>query len=99
MESVRYLINAYFLRLPVPDFDYSQIRKAGKLHKGGSLNPSNTCQACLYLFDYAVSIAGEPIKGFGGVSQGAEILQELHDRIRGVRSYPLNASSKCRRGL
>lgn len=33
MESVRYLIDAYFLRMPLPEFDYSQIRKAGKLHK------------------------------------------------------------------
>lgn len=30
--------------------------------------------------------AGEPIKGFGGVSQGGEILKELHERIQGVRA-------------
>lgn len=30
VESVRYLVDAYFLGMPLPDFDYSQIRPAGK---------------------------------------------------------------------
>ena len=36
-------------------------------------------------FDYSiVRPAGEPIKGFGGVSSGHEPLQEVHESIRGV---------------
>jgi len=55
VESVKYLIDAYFLNLPLPAFDYSSIRPAGS-----------------------------PIKGFGGVSQGGEILEALHGDIQGV---------------
>jgi hypothetical protein len=29
VESVRYLIDAYFLNMPLPEFDYTQIRPAG----------------------------------------------------------------------
>jgi len=36
-------------------------------------------------FDYSkVRVAGEPIKGFGGVSSGPEPLKEVHDDIRKV---------------
>ena len=36
-------------------------------------------------FDYSkIRIAGEPIKGFGGVSSGPEPLKEVHDDIRKV---------------
>ena len=57
VESVRRLIEAYFLNLPLPKFDYSRIRPAGM-----------------------------PIRGFGGVSQGGEILRELHGEIEEVLS-------------
>ena len=57
VESVRRLIEAYFLNLPLPVFDYSRIRPAGM-----------------------------PIRGFGGVSQGGEILKELHGEIEEVLS-------------
>lgn len=56
VDSVRYLINAYFSQMPAPEFDYSIIRPAGL-----------------------------PIKGFGGISQGGEILKELHEQIEKVR--------------
>ena len=36
VESVRYLIDAYFLNMPLPDFDYSQIRPAGEFASGWS---------------------------------------------------------------
>jgi len=37
------------------------------------------------VFDYSkIRKAGEPIKGFGGVSSGPEPLQEVHDSIRSV---------------
>jgi len=36
-------------------------------------------------FDYSlIRLAGEPIKGFGGVSSGPEPLEEVHDSIRQV---------------
>ena len=36
-------------------------------------------------FDYSkIRLAGEPIKGFGGVSSGPEPLQEVHEDIRKV---------------
>ena len=36
-------------------------------------------------FDYSlVRLAGEPIKGFGGLSSGPDPLQEVHEEIRGV---------------
>jgi hypothetical protein len=36
-------------------------------------------------FDYSlIRLAGEPIKGFGGVSSGPEPLEEVHEDIRGV---------------
>ena len=36
-------------------------------------------------FDYSkVRVAGEPIKGFGGVSSGPEPLEEVHEEIRDV---------------
>lgn len=44
MESVRYLIDAYFLQMPLPEFDYSKIRKAGEastcVRRGGEGNLS-----------------------------------------------------------
>ena len=37
------------------------------------------------IFDYSqIRLAGEPIKGFGGVSSGPEPLEEVHDSIREV---------------
>ena len=37
------------------------------------------------VFDYSlIRLAGEPIKGFGGVSSGPEPLEEVHDSIRQV---------------
>ncbi len=36
-------------------------------------------------FDYSkIRLAGEPIKGFGGVSSGPEPLEEVHEDIRKV---------------
>lgn len=34
VESVRYLIDAYFLNMPLPEFDYSKIRPAGMCVRG-----------------------------------------------------------------
>ena len=55
VESVRRLLDSYFLGTAPVDFDYSKVRKAG-----------------------------EPIKGFGGVSSGPEPLKEVHGTIREV---------------
>ena len=52
VESVRRLLDSYFLGITGVDFDYSKIRGAG-----------------------------EPIKGFGGVSSGHEPLKEVHEAI------------------
>jgi ribonucleoside-triphosphate reductase len=52
VESVCMLLDAYFLQLPRPAFDYSAIRPAG-----------------------------EPIRGFGGVSSGPQSLIDLHKNI------------------
>jgi hypothetical protein len=38
VESVRYLINAYFLQLPLAEYDYSRIRPAGT-YAGGYVWP------------------------------------------------------------
>jgi len=55
VESVRRLLDSYFLGITGVNFDYSKIRGAG-----------------------------EPIKGFGGVSSGHEPLKEVHNDIRNV---------------
>jgi adenosylcobalamin-dependent ribonucleoside-triphosphate reductase len=55
VESVRQLIDSYFLGTKEVHFDYSLVRAAG-----------------------------EPIKGFGGISSGPEPLKELHSTIRAV---------------
>jgi len=52
VDSLRVLLDAYFLGKPRPLFDYSQIRVAGQL-----------------------------IRGFGGVSSGADPLINLHNNI------------------
>lgn len=89
VESVRYLIDAYFLNMPLPDFDYSQIRPAGA-SVGLGLRKV-VCRVFGVLLTSRIVIAsalprpaGMPIKGFGGVSQGGEILKELHGAIAGV---------------
>ena len=53
VESVRRLLDSYFLGTTPVDFNYDKIRAAG-----------------------------EPIKGFGGVSSGPEPLKEIHGEIR-----------------
>ena len=53
VESVRRLLDSYFLGVAPVEFNYDKIRKAG-----------------------------EPIKGFGGVSSGPEPLKEIHEDIR-----------------
>jgi adenosylcobalamin-dependent ribonucleoside-triphosphate reductase len=53
VESVRRLLDSYFLGIADVNFDYTKIRGAG-----------------------------EPIKGFGGVSSGPEPLKEVHETIR-----------------
>jgi adenosylcobalamin-dependent ribonucleoside-triphosphate reductase len=55
VESLRLLLESYFHKTPIVNFDYSLIR-----------------------------LAGEPIKGFGGVSSGPEPLEEVHGDIRKV---------------
>lgn len=55
VESMRRLLDSYFLGITSVEFDYSKIRAAG-----------------------------EPIKGFGGVSSGHEPLKEVHEDIRKV---------------
>ena len=55
VESLRLLLESYFLGTAHVEFDYNQIRDAG-----------------------------EPIKGFGGVSSGSEPLKEIHTDIRNV---------------
>lgn len=57
VESMRLLLESYFLGTGVIQFDYSKIRPAG-----------------------------EPIRGFGGVSSGHEPLKEVHEEIRKVLS-------------
>ena len=53
VESMRRLLDSYFLGITGVEFDYSLIREAGA-----------------------------PIKGFGGVSSGAEPLKEVHKLVR-----------------
>ena len=53
VESVRRLLDSYFLGVAPVQFNYDEIR-----------------------------LAGEPIKGFGGVSSGPEPLKEIHEDIR-----------------
>ena len=55
VESLRRLLDSYFLGIANVDFDYSEIRNAG-----------------------------EPIKGFGGVSSGPDPLREVHKSVRNV---------------
>ena len=55
IESVKLLIESYFLGIQELEFDYTQVRPAG-----------------------------EPIKGFGGITSGPEPLEESHNLIRKI---------------
>lgn len=69
VDSVRLQLDAYFLRRPMPLFDYSLIRPAG-----------------------------EPIRGFGGVSSGYKSLEALHTAIHSILQ-PLVGNDLSIRGI
>ena len=75
VESVRYLIDAYFLNLPLPAFDYTEIRPAGRPIKGfGGVSQVGRVGGWISQSPIPSS-THPPTHPF---KQGGEILQELH---------------------
>eukprot|EP01041_Mallomonas_annulata_P010325 gene10325-21544_t len=64
---------------------------ASYLGSGSTSTPSSTSTSHSYVFDYTqIRPPGTPIKGFGGVSQGPQILQDLHNSIKNILHPRIN---------
>lgn len=73
VDSVVALLEAFFAPLP----------------SDGNIDAQRPKRRCVPSFDYSlVRGAGQPIKGFGGTSQGPGILRSLHESLVEVLSRP-----------
>ena len=73
----------------VPDTREGWVASVGLLLEAYLRPSSTTTSTNLPRFDYSqIRPQGQPIKGFGGTSQGPEILMELHASIVDIMSQP-----------